>query len=84
MKTKIIQLTAAKGPAECAWVVAKVLKLFLKELIHNKIVYQILHKENGIENGMVQSVSIELKGKTTSRVFKRLVGFNSMDWHINI
>jgi peptide chain release factor len=39
MNTKIIQLTAAKGTAECAWVVAKVLKLFLKELISNKIEY---------------------------------------------
>ena len=56
MKTKIIQFTAAKGPVECAWVVAKVLKLFLKELISNKIAYQILHKENGIEN-MTGSIS---------------------------
>ena len=63
MGTKIIQFTAARGPAECAWVVAKVLKLFLKELISNKIEYQILHKENGIENGTVQSVSLELKGR---------------------
>ncbi|WP_298779029.1 peptide chain release factor H [uncultured Polaribacter sp.] len=63
METKIIQFTAAKGPAECAWVVAKVLKLFLKELINNKIAYQIIHKENGIENGTVQSVSLEIKGK---------------------
>lgn len=62
MKTKIIQLSAGKGSAECAFVVAKVLKLFLKELINNKVEYVILHKENGIENGTVQSVSIQLKG----------------------
>ncbi|WP_028890457.1 peptide chain release factor H [Tenacibaculum ovolyticum] len=78
MKTKIIQLTAAKGPAECAWVVAKVLKLFLKELIHNKIVYQILHKENGIENGTVQSVSIELKGKQLPEFLNDWLG--SIQW----
>jgi peptide chain release factor len=63
METKIIQFTAARGPAECTWVVAKVLKLFLKELISNNIEYQIIHKENGIENGTVQSVSLELKGR---------------------
>ncbi|PHR72870.1 MAG: peptide chain release factor H [Lutibacter sp.] len=63
MDRKVIQFTAARGPAECAWVVAKVLKLFLKALINNKIEYQILHKENGIENGTVQSVSLEIEGK---------------------
>ncbi|MEE9407747.1 MAG: peptide chain release factor H [Polaribacter sp.] len=62
MKTKTIQISAGKGPLECAFVVAKVLKIFLKELISNKIEYTILHKENGIENGTVQSVSIQLKG----------------------
>lgn len=62
METKIIQISAGKGPLECAFVVAKVLKVFLKELISNKIEYTILHKENGIENGTVQSVSIQIKG----------------------
>jgi peptide chain release factor len=62
MKVKIIQISAGKGPLECAFVVAKVLKIFLKELVNNKIDYTILHKENGIENGTVQSVSIQIKG----------------------
>ena len=62
METKIIQISAGKGPLECAFVVAKVLKIFLKELVNNKIEYTILNKENGIENGTVQSVSIQLKG----------------------
>ena len=71
---KIIQLTAAKGPAECAWVVAKVLKVFLKELIDNKITYTILHKENGIENGTVQSVSIQIKGKELTGFLSNWLG----------
>lgn len=62
MKTKIIQISAGKGPIECTFVVAKVLKIFLKELIFNQIEYIILHKENGLQNGTVQSVSIQLKG----------------------
>jgi len=74
METKIIQITAAKGPAECAWVVAKVLKLFLKELVSNQITYQILYKENGMENGTVQSVSIELQGKQLSAFLKDWIG----------
>ena len=63
MKTKIIQISAGKGPLECAFVVAKVLKIFLRELNYNQIEYTILNKENGIENGTVQSVSIQIKGK---------------------
>ena len=59
---KTIQLSAGKGPVECAYVVAKVLKIFLKELSFNKIEYTILHRETGIENGTIQSVSIQLKG----------------------
>jgi peptide chain release factor len=63
MKTKIIQISAGKGPLECAFVVAKVLKIFLRELNYNQIEYTILNKENGIENGTVQSVSIQIKVK---------------------
>jgi len=74
METKIIQFTAAKGPAECAWVVAKVLKLFLKELVGNQIAYQILYKENGMENGTVQSVSIKLNGKQLPLFLKDWLG----------
>lgn len=74
MNTKLIQLTAAKGPAECAWVVAKVLKIFIKEVIDQKIEYQILHKVNGSENGTVQSVTIELKGKQLSQFLEQWLG----------
>ena len=74
MDTKIIQLTASKGLAECAWVVAKILKIFLKELTEQNIAYEILHKENGIENGTVQSVSIEIKGKQLSQFLKNWLG----------
>ena len=70
MNTKTIQLTASKGPAECAWVVAKILKVFLKELTEHNITYTILHKENGT----VQSVSIEIKGKQLSQFLKNWLG----------
>jgi len=66
MENKKIQFTAAKGPIECTWVLARVLKFFLMELASNQIVYQVIHKENGIENGTVQSVTLELRGKQLS------------------
>ena len=74
MNTKIIQFTAARGPIECTWVVAKVLKIFLKELMSNQITYQILHKENGIENGTVQSVTIRIKGANLPEILNDWLG----------
>lgn len=62
MKTKIIQVTAGKGPAECNWVVAKVLKNLLKELVDQRLNYTILQQEKGEENGTVQSATIQLSG----------------------
>lgn len=63
MNTKIIQITAGRGPAECCWVVAKVLKYFLKEIAQHQIDYTILHQEAGMQNGTVQSVTMQLTGK---------------------
>ncbi len=63
MKTKIIQITAGRGPVECCWVVAQVLKLFLEEIKNSGFTYSILQRDTGSENGTVQSVIIQLKGK---------------------
>lgn len=62
MKRRIIQLTAGNGPAECTWVVAKVLKAILKELQACKIEHLILQQEKGEENATVQSATIQLSG----------------------
>jgi peptide chain release factor len=74
METKIIQITAGRGPEECAWVVAKILKYFIKELALQNISYSVLKKENGIENGTIQSVSVELKGKDLALFLKDWLG----------
>lgn len=62
MKTRSIQITAGNGPAECTWVVAKVLKAILKELQSCQLKYTILQQEKGAENGTVQSATIQLSG----------------------
>ncbi|WP_036155510.1 peptide chain release factor H [Maribacter forsetii] len=59
----IIQITAGRGPAECSWVVAQVLKLFLVETKNKGFQHSILHREKGSQNGTVQSVTIRLTGK---------------------
>jgi len=60
---KIIQITAGRGPAECSWVVAQVLKRFLEETKTGGFKHSILHRETGSQNGTVQSVTIHLTGK---------------------
>lgn len=74
MDIKIIQFTAGRGPSECCWVVAKVLKAFIKAVVEHKIIYDILHKEKGIENGTIQSVSVQLKGNNLSLFLKDWMG----------
>ncbi len=63
---KLIQITSGRGPLECQWVVAKVLKTFLEEAIQNKIDYEIIHRENGDENLTLKSVTLLLKGEELS------------------
>ncbi|KAA0127164.1 peptide chain release factor H [Chryseobacterium sp. SN22] len=60
---KLIQITAGKGPLECQWVVAKVLKIFLEETKNNNIPYEIIHRENGDENLTLKSVTLLLKSE---------------------
>ena len=74
METKTIQFTAGRGPAECTWVVAKVLKTFIKNSSNVGISYTILHQEKGVENGTVQSVSLQLKGQNLTLFLKDWLG----------
>ncbi len=74
METKIIVFTAGKGPAECTWVVAKILSIFLKLALTNKIQYKILRREPGIENGTIQSVSIQVQGTCLEGFLKDWLG----------
>ena len=76
MKTtkKIIQITAGRGPNECSYVVAQILKVFLKELAPEAIEYTILSKVDGYENGTIQSVTIALEGLELEGFLKSWIG----------
>ena len=63
---KIIQITAGRGPAECTWVVAQVLKKVLEEAQANQVEATVLQREAGSENGTVASALLVLKGKNVS------------------
>lgn len=71
---KIIQITSGRGPLECQWVVAKVLKIFLEEAKNNKIDYEIIHRENGDENLTLKSATLLLKGKEVNGFLETWLG----------
>lgn len=71
---KLIQITSGRGPLECQWVVAKVLKAFLEEAKDNNIEYEIIHRENGDENLTLKSVTLLLKSKNINEFLKNWLG----------
>lgn len=71
---KLIQITSGRGPLECQWVVAKVLKTFLEEATQNKIAYEIIHREAGDENLTLKSVTLLLKGEGITGFLKSWLG----------
>lgn len=69
MKTKeqLLHITSGRGPAECAWVVTKVLSKLITELKNNGIDHEVIYRENGIETGTLTSVSIKICGQNAEK-----------------
>jgi len=74
MKTKTIQITSGRGPVECCWVVAQVLKYLIEDIKKAKIKYTLLHRELGTENRTLQSATIQLQGKTLEPFLSNWLG----------
>ena len=71
---KIIQITAGRGPAECTWVVAQVLKKVLEEAQEQQLETVLLQREAGQENGTVETASIAVKGEYSDQFVKSWIG----------
>lgn len=71
---KVLQITSGRGPAECAWVVAQVLKNILEEARKSGLDAQVLSKEDGQENGTVASVMIKFSGDIVADFTNEWVG----------
>jgi len=63
---KIIQITGGRGPAECTWVVAQVLKKVLEEAQEQQLETIVLQRQAGSENGTVETATVSLKGKNAT------------------
>ena len=71
---RIIQITAGRGPAECTWVAAQVLKKVLDEAQDQRLDVVLLQREVGQENGTVETASIAVKGINADSFVNSWVG----------
>lgn len=71
---KIIQITAGRGPAECTWVVAQVLKKVLEEAQEQTLETVVLQRETGSENGTVETATLSVKGKNAEEFANSWLG----------
>jgi len=71
---KIIQITAGRGPAECTWVVAQVLKKVLDEAQEQDLEATLLQREVGQENGTVETATIAVKGNNAEQFANSWIG----------
>ena len=71
---KIIQITAGRGPAECTWVVAQVVKRMLDEAKEFNLKGLVIEREQGIENGTIESAIIKLEGKAVHEFANLWIG----------
>lgn len=71
---KIIQITAGRGPAECTWVVAQVLKKVLDEAQNQSLVTVLLQREVGQENGTIETATISVKGNNADIFVNSWIG----------
>lgn len=58
-----IQISAGRGPAECCWVVAQVLKVLIKEIESSALSYEVIQRQEGQQNRTLSSVLLSVSGK---------------------
>ncbi|CAM4083712.1 MULTISPECIES: peptide chain release factor H [Flavobacterium] len=71
---KIIQITSGRGPSECTWVVAQVLKKVLEEANELQLKATVLQREAGSENGTVATAIIQIEGKKANEFVTSWLG----------
>lgn len=75
---KIIQISSGRGPAECCWVVAQLLKIIIEQAQKAKLKYEVIDREEGPESRTLASATLLLKGEKTSAFIKEWEG--SVQW----
>lgn len=71
---RLIQITSGRGPAECTWVAAQVLKKVLEEANELQLKATVLQREAGQENGTVATAIIQIEGKKANEFVTSWLG----------
>ena len=58
----LLQISSARGPAECCWVVAQLVNELLADAAKHRIVAAVIEEEVGVEKGTLQSALIHIDG----------------------
>ncbi len=74
MDNKIIQITAGRGPAECCWVVAKVVKIFLASAREKGFIPTVMTREKGTEKNTLLSATIQIEGEAVDVFLRHWIG----------
>lgn len=74
MDTKIIQITSGRGPTECTWVVAQVLKKVLEEAKEMNFEAEVIEREAGEENGTIESAFVKISGTAIQKFIDTWTG----------
>ncbi len=69
-----VQISAGRGPAECAWVVAQVLRELLGFAKDHGIIAKTISRSLGQEPGTLNSCLIKLSGKKVGEVIQPWIG----------
>lgn len=68
----LLQITSARGPVECCWVVALLTEMLLADAARNGIAAAVIDEENGSEKGTLTSALIHLDGGNYVSAFAAL------------
>lgn len=67
MKKKIVHITSGRGPAECQWVTAQLLKVFKLEMEKSGNVLEVISKIHGDQPHTLKAATVALSGETIDR-----------------
>ena len=69
-----LQITSGRGPAECCWVVAQIVKVLVKEAKDCKLEPEVISRNKGGEKGTLVSAVVRISGKQCYPFVKEWIG----------
>ena len=74
MEKRRLHISSGRGPAECTWVVARLLKELIHDLKHSKCEAVVIQKTNGNFPNTVTSATVEFSGKDVNAFIPNWIG----------